>query len=123
MVFKVTFQKYNYYYDEEGSHFSIYFSKDSIRELITEAEVYLVENHLEPNYYISNIRFAIAKIFPYGKKYQLMVQKKDPRNIHTDFIPVDMYIKNLKDAKLLKKSVDNALKASGDSKDWETIII
>lgn len=122
MVFKVTFKKYGFSYEDEGSHFSISFEVDSIRDLITEAEVFLVENHLEPDYYIFTIEMEIPKRIPFGRKYQVMIEKNKMKNLHTDYIIIDNYVKTLKDAKELKKEADKFLKESGESEDWKVII-
>lgn len=122
MKFKVTFKKYDLSYEDEGSHFSIYFEVDSIGDLITEAEVFLAENHLEPDYYIFNIEMELPKPL-YGRKYQVMIEKNEMKNIHTDYIIVNINIKRLKDAEELKKKADKFLKESGESEDWKVVII
>lgn len=123
MKFNVTFKKYGLSYEDEDSHFSISFEVDSIRDLITEAEVFLVENHLEPDYYIFTIEMELPEPLNYGWKYQVMIEKNEMKNIHTDYIIINTNVKNLKDAEELKKKADKFLKESGESKDWKVVII
>ena len=123
MIIKVTFKKYGSYYEDEGSHFSVNFGGDSIEEIITDAEVYLAENLLEHDYYIYELKIEIPKRVPYGRKYQVILEKNEIKNLHTDFISIDNYVKTLKDAEELKKEVDKFLKESGESEDWKVVII
>lgn len=123
MIVKVTFKKYDSYYSDEGSHFSINFEGDSIEEIITDAEVYLAENLLERDYYIYELKIEIPKRVPFGRKYQVWLEKNEMKNLHTDYINIDSYVKTLKDAEELKKKVDKFLKESGESEDWKVVII